>query len=85
MAGPGNAKRPARQEAGGAEPRNFTYRLSQRRQRKRQGRVTDTPAHMPTTLPMNGRVAVRSARIPHVELTKQIADRSSVQTAESGS
>jgi hypothetical protein len=40
----------ARQEAGGAEPEEFTYRLSQRRQRKRQGRVTDAPAHMPETL-----------------------------------
>jgi hypothetical protein len=43
----------ARQEAGGAEPEEPTYRLSQGRQRKRQGRVTDAPAHMPETLSKN--------------------------------
>jgi hypothetical protein len=57
MAGARQRETAARQEAGGAEPRELTYGLSQRRQRKRQGRVTDAPAHMPTTLPMNGRVA----------------------------
>ena len=43
----------ARQEAGSAEREEPTYRLSQRRQRKRQGRVTDAPAHMPETLSKN--------------------------------
>ena len=43
----------ARQEACGAEREELTYRLSQRRQRKRQGRVTDAPAHMPETLSKN--------------------------------
>jgi len=50
----------APQEAGGAEPEELTYRLSQRRQRKRQGRVTDAPAHMPETLSKNW-VGCRSA------------------------
>src|SRR6266508_3871797 len=47
--------RPAGSRRRGTE--ELTYGLSQRRQRKRQGRVTDAPAHMSTTLPMNGRVA----------------------------
>src|SRR6266508_2343376 len=46
--------RPAGSRRRGTE--RLTYRLSQRRQRKRQGRVTDAPAHMPATVPMNGRV-----------------------------
>jgi hypothetical protein len=41
------------QEAGGAEPEEHIYRLSERRQRKRQGRVTDAPARMPETLSKN--------------------------------
>lgn len=36
----------ARQEAGGAESGELNYKLSQRRQRKRPGRVTDAQAHM---------------------------------------
>jgi hypothetical protein len=51
----------AQQEAGGAEPEELTYRLSQRRQRKRQGRVTDAPAHMPETLSKNSVMQVCDA------------------------
>jgi hypothetical protein len=53
MTGARQRETAARQEAGGAEPEELTYRLSQRRQRKRRGRVTDAAAHMPKTLSMN--------------------------------
>jgi hypothetical protein len=40
----------ARHEAGSAELDDLACGLSRRRQRKRQGRVTEAPAHMPGSL-----------------------------------
>lgn len=43
----------ARHEAGSAELDDLACGLSRRRQRKRQGRVTEAPAHMPGSLAPN--------------------------------
>lgn len=71
MAGARQREMAARHEASGAEPRDSPTDSSQRRQRKRQGRVTDAPAHIPATVSMNGRMAspqpsgdIRSCRDP---------------------
>jgi hypothetical protein len=66
MTGARQRETAARQDAGGAEPDEPTCRLSQRRQRKRRGRVTDAAAHMPRTLSMNRAVcpSVPSEAVP---------------------
>lgn len=53
MTGAGKRETAARQEAGSAELEEVTCRLSQRRQRKRRGRVTEAAAHMPEILSTN--------------------------------
>ncbi len=53
MTGARQREMAARQEASGAEPEERAYRLSQRRQRKRLGRVTDAAAHMARILSMD--------------------------------
>ncbi|GAA1603587.1 hypothetical protein GCM10009789_67010 [Kribbella sancticallisti] len=62
-------ERAARQEAGGAEPRNYLQTVPAP-SAKAAGGVTDAPAHMPATVPMIDRVArvlpenIRSYRDP---------------------
>src|SRR6266511_72629 len=56
--GPGNAKRPPGRKPA-ARNRGTYLQTVPAPSAKRQGRVTDAPAHMPTTVPMKRRVARR--------------------------